>query len=267
MSGRVCKRQLGSFLVALVPVLAACGLVGTDHAHGSSRGSAVSTAVTQVKTARTVRASFTFLIKGNSSSAKIVGDADIIPGTGIRATYEQTSNYHMTDLARDSTGALVVTGGSAYLQWSEFKMPRGKKWFRLDRPWTPDPDKPTPAGWYAPTGLQLLDPLLLLAQGPVDEHGEPSPATLNGATTRVHKLNRNLGVDPPDQRLAAWNEQAGDVTSIDLTLWVDAQGRPVRLKIDTSGLTLTSLQATIDYHDYGSSVTVTPPPASKVTKV
>jgi hypothetical protein len=256
-------RRLGGVRLfgALVAVLAvgACGDGGESGAPAGDPG--LRSALEAVKQAKTVQADYTVSQVGRTLSGK----ADVVSGGGKLVTFTHEVTVGETGGA-PVKGRLLTVDDAAFGRSTRWKLPSGRTWFAVNPRWAAKLDEPVPPEWLALVMSRLLDPAFLLDQGIAELKGVKSaPETVDGARLTKYTLELNFGYQEFGPELTAWAQQTGDGTAFSVSLWLDADHRPVRLKLD-GATSLMQFDTEVTYRDYGAEVAVTAPDPKTVAK-
>jgi len=111
---------------------------------------------------------------------------------------------------------------------------------------------------------QIKDAGEITATKQEDLNGKPT--THYSVTVDVKKAAQKVD---PDLKSAMEKVAEGGVSSYPMELWVDKEGLPVRITVETpftnpATQKVDQLKMTLDYSDWGRSVSVTAPPADQV---
>lgn len=255
---RMCRVWVAGLAAAAVLSIGGCGLLDGDGDTEAKPDPALRTASTKVKEAKTLRASLSIKHTGGT----LTGEADIAAGEGVSVAYTYKTSSTVNSVQVD--GNLLAVDDKVFLRSSNWKPPAGKKWNSVN-PGTPAKvDQPFPPEWFALVTSRLLDPLFLLDQGLADIEGvTATPDTVDGTAATKYTMSWYLESDKPGPELTAWAAQIGDAAVLDISLWVDGDGRPAKLKLDTSTGVM-QFWANVAFHDYGANLTVAAPPAEEV---
>jgi hypothetical protein len=258
-----------SAAVATVAVLAiaGCGLVGGGEKEPKREATQLRSAAAAVKEAVALRASFEVKQRvGTVIPGTLSGTADVVAGAGMAVTYTYISNTTIERNKPKADGTLLAVDEKAFIRSSQMKPPSGKKWISINPRTRAKLDVPIPPEWLALVMSRLLDPLFVLDQGMPDVKSlAGAPATVDGIATTKYTVNWNLELDGAGPEVTAWGAQIGNMVSMELTLHVGADGRPVKLEVD-SATEVMLFDAAISFHDYGAKIAVDAPAPGDVAQ-
>jgi hypothetical protein len=253
------RRVWAAGLAVAVLATAACGVIGGSEPEDTT-DPALRSAVSAVKTAKTLQASFTFV---QGIGGPITGEADVVVGGGKTLTFTHKSRLTV-DPPPPIAGRLLTVDGKAFVRSSQWKPPAGKKWFAVSPDAPPKKDQGPPIEWFTLVMSRVLDPLFLLDQGVADVGDvTATPDTTEGTSATRHETSLNVETDQLGPELTAWAKQTGDAAVIAVSVWLDADKRPVALEVDSS-TAIGTFWAKASFHDYGAEVDVTAPAAKTV---
>ncbi|WP_159079608.1 MULTISPECIES: hypothetical protein [unclassified Plantactinospora] len=255
-------------VVALV-VLTGCQSLGGGGESGAAPAepTAMRGATDAVKQARTLRATFkTRQSGGTIAGGTITGEAQVMAGSGMAVTWSYRTSTGSGE-PRTIDGRLVAVDTSAYLTSSQWKLPEGKKWFSVPAGWRATLDQPIAPEWFVLVMSRLLDPLFLLDQGLPEATGlEATPAPGEPEGTTGYTVDWNFSLDSAGPQMAAWAKQVGEAVVLEVSLYLDGSGRPVRLKVGSS-TQLMLFDTEVTFASYGTPAEVAPPAPAQVEKI
>jgi hypothetical protein len=256
------RRVWAAGLAVAVLATAACGVIGGSEPEDTT-DPALRSAVSAVKTAKTLQASFTFV---QGIGGPITGEADVVVGGGKTLTFTHKSRLTV-DPPPPIEGRLLTVDGKAFVRSSQWKPPAGKKWFAVSPDAPPKKDQGPPIEWFTLVMSRVLDPLFLLDQGVADVGDvTATPDTTEGTSATRHETSLNVETDQLGPELTAWAKQTGDAAVIAVSVWLDADKRPVALEVDSS-TAIGTFWAKVSFHDYGAEVDITAPATKTVESV
>ncbi|MEQ4302299.1 hypothetical protein ABNF97_13045 [Plantactinospora sp. B6F1] len=249
-------------------VLSGCTMLGWDGESeaASPESTAMRNATEAIKQARTLRATFkTTQSGGTIAGGTVTGQAQVETGTGMAVSWSYRTETGSGE-TQTIDGRLVAVDASAYLTSSQWKLPAGKKWFAVSPGWQATLDQPVAPEWFVLVTSRLLDPRFLLDQGLPEATGvkaTPAPGEPEGTTGYTVDWHFSLNTVGPE--LAAWAKQVGDAAVLDVSLYLDGSGRPVRLKAGSS-TQLMIFDTEVAFDSYGAPVEVAAPAPAQVEK-
>jgi LppX/LprAFG-like lipoprotein len=242
-----------ALLALLVLPLAACG--GSSKSGGQPSNM---TPLAYVKSAATKTAQTTsehITLKG---SATVGATLVTIDGAGDFDNAKKLGSLHVDFSAGGLGGTLdeVLNGTTIYLQSPLLtsNLPKGKSWLKLDL------QKAAPKGLDL-SALTSQSPTKLLSQlqaaGSVTKLGDE---TINGAATTHYRAQLDVSKLPKAAALA-------HATYAPLDIWIGKDDGYVRrmhlaYTIKAANASTQSFVVTVDFSDFGKSVSVSVPPAS-----
>ncbi|GAA3745179.1 hypothetical protein GCM10022225_30940 [Plantactinospora mayteni] len=261
----------GAVLAAAVTlvVLTACQSLGGGGGSEAAppEPAAMRGAAEAVKQARTLGVTFkTKQIDGTVFGGTITGQAQVVAGGGMAVAWSHRTNSG-PDETKTIDGRLIAVDGAAYLTSSRWKLPPGKKWFSIPPGWRAKLDQPIAPEWFVLVMSRLLDPLFLLGQGLPEATGlttTPAPGEPEGTTG--YTVDWNFSQDTAGPEMTAWAKQVGEALVLDVSVYLDGSGRPVRLEAESS-TQLMLFDAEVSVESYGTPAEVAPPDPAQVKKL
>jgi hypothetical protein len=264
------RRRIGTLAVSGAAVLAlglgACG-GGDDSATGAST-SATSSPATELTALQVVQASseqsqeagsgkFSFTLDGTAQ-----GQPLNLTGDGAFDIAKNAFEMAMV-LPAEAGGTNLtfrVVDGVAYL--SGAPLTAEGQWMKV------------PLDQLGATGLDTssMDPSKSLEQlqGVADDVEEVAPMTVRGVEAKGYAgtidAAKALELAPVEQQTEEAKAAAAQLGAIPFTLYVDDQNRPVRI-VEAITVEGSTLNVSMDYYDWGSSVDVATPDPASVTEM
>ena len=248
----------------VVPVAAVC-LLATGCGGSALALDPVASAATKTEDAGSYKIDFDMSVSAGGEDVHFTGDGFTDTSTGSADLDFGFSGLPSTIAAGGSaTGQLILANDELYMELPvlQAELPGGKQWLELDL-----------AKVAQETGRSLgsfgrLDPQQwlqeLLASGQAKAVGQE---TVQGEQMTHYHADldpSNLSQVPASDRaqVGAALQQLG-VTTIPVDVWVDSNGlvRQEKLALAANG---SSFSLTTDLSDFGTAVSVTPPPAADV---
>jgi hypothetical protein len=258
----------GVTVVVGLAALTGCGVVGGTEAEPEPEpGTAeLRSAAAEVREASTLRTSFTISQSGGTiDGGTLTGEAEVVAAADMAVTYTYGAEGVGDEVEID--GELLAVDDQAFVRSSGWQPPPGREWFSVDPDTPARLDEPIVAEWFTLVMSRLCDPLFLLDQGlPEVPDLTTTPTTVDGVAATEYSVEWNLELDGAGPELAAWADQIGDAAVLSVSLWVDADGRPVKLEVGSSTAVML-FEATITFDDYGAAVTVAAPAPGEVAEV
>ncbi|GAB3136808.1 hypothetical protein GCM10027290_01210 [Micromonospora sonneratiae] len=255
-------------VVATVLLTTGCGSLGRTEDEPVHRAATeLTAAAAAVRDARTLRASIEFRQSGGTVlGGGLSGRADVVVGHGVSLTYTYQPSTTVERNNKNIEGELRTVGDRAFARSSRWKPPAGKEWFSTNPATRAKLDVAVPPEWLAMTMSKLLDPLFILGQGVADVPDLTSaPATVDGVTTTKYMATWNLTTDGAGPEMTAWAARIGDMVSMELSLYLSPEGRPVRLEVNSSTAVML-FDAKVLFSDYGAAIVVEAPAADRVAQ-
>lgn len=265
------RRRIGTLAASGAAVLAlglgACSSGGDDAASGTP-SAATSSPGTQLSAFEVVKASSEQSKEAGSGkfSFTMAGTAEGQPlnFTGDGAFDIDANAFEMTMALPAEAGGMDFTlrmvDGVAYL--SGAPLTAEGQWMKM------------PLDELGATGLDTssMDPSKSLEQlqGVADDVTEVAPMDVRGVQAKGYAGTidavKALELAPAQQQTDEAKAAAAQLGSIPFTLYVDDQNRPVRIteKVTVEGSTL---DISMDYYDWGSSVDVAAPDPASITEM
>jgi hypothetical protein len=271
--------------------LAACGSSGPSKSSGTTPASNVDgrrvvlASVVKTAAADTAKVSLDLSIKGSGSGAfGVTADGAIDFATGDSQMNLELGGF-LSSFLTDGIETRNVDG-IAYVRMPSVAgvaLPDGKQWISVD---ASKLELPSSSGDSTLGISGQSNPAKILAylervsngvQQVGTEHVRGEEATHYQASVDLGKAVDRADVPPALRR--AVDELQGNTTDIPVDVYVDGEGRVVRLEMDldlasflgASGSTGSeggaSIALTQDFYDFGTSVNVEAPPADQVTTI
>ncbi len=257
-------------------LLTGCGAAsstgGTATSTAGTAGNVVLTAYQRTLAARTASMSLVETISGASSGPVTFS------GTG---QVDFTTNDALFSMSIPTVGTMNmrILKPTIYLQLPSglgASLPAGKSWVSVNL------DSPAVASALGASFSQLTNSATLSTDGlsylqAVSEHGVDTlgPATVRGVPTTEYAAtidlskagqHRGAAVQAVVQKLQS---ELG-VSSVPVTVWIDAQGQvrreALQLSTTVSGST-TDVGVTVEFFDFGAPLDVAPPPADQTVDI
>jgi hypothetical protein len=247
------RKTLGT--LALVLALASCG--GSGGGNAAKPTNAIEAAALKTSQAGSVRADFTI-----SSSSGVSGT-----GSGVFNSGKDRSGQLTLNITADGQQVpvdTVLVGDTIYLRSPLItqRLPGGKPWVKLDLQKAANVDlsallsaNPTPGGALA--YLQGASAIKKLGSARV----QGVPTTHYRVVVDLQQAADRASGD--DRRALEQAIKAAGTATLPVEVWVDSQGyvRKLEYRSQASGQ---STDLTMEMHDFGSPVPITPPATNQV---
>lgn len=264
--------------------LAACGSSGSSAKAQPKHVNAVATAYTTTLGAKTAKVTLSESVQSSSTAGS--NESVNVNGTGF-VDFANRSFELQVNAPSGGTEEILETGGIAYIQVppaARSQVPGNKPWISIDLNKVAENKLGKSYAQVASLDSDSPDGLLANLDAVSDQIQTVGPSTVNGVPTTEYRATVDLNkeaarVGAKDGSKAASSitreEQVLGTHTLPVTVWVDGKGMVNQIKTQvpvpaaSTGAPAGSGTATVTvtFSDFGTSVPVSPPPASQVADV